>query len=110
MSLVTWLHAGRPGNRGSIRTHQVKEDFHFFTGPRPSLSPSFTGPRPSLSPSHSPIRCILGLVSGAKWLGIRLTANSLSNSEVKLHGAIPEGLHGVVLINKRSHLFLGALA
>ena len=100
MSIVTWLHADRPGNRGSIHTHQMKEEvFHFFTGPRPSLSPI-----------HSPIRCILGLVSGVKQLGIRLTANFLSNSEVTIHGAIPEGLHGVVLINKMANLFLGALA
>jgi hypothetical protein len=77
----------------------VKEVFHFFTGPRESLSSI-----------QSPIRCILGLVSGVKWLGIRLTANSLSNSEIKIHAAIPEGLHSVVLINKRANLFLGTLA
>jgi hypothetical protein len=38
-----------------------------------------------------------------------LTTNSLSNSEVKIHGAIPEGIHGVVLVNKRANLFLGTL-
>jgi hypothetical protein len=38
-----------------------------------------------------------------------LTANSLSNSEVKIHGAIPERLHGVVLVNKWANLFLGVL-
>ena len=98
MSIVMWPHADRPGNRGSFHTHQLKEVFHFFNGPRPSLSPI-----------HSPIRCILGLVSGIKWLGMWLTANSLSNSEVKIHGAIPDGLHGVVLINKMANLVLGAL-
>jgi hypothetical protein len=43
-----------------------------------------------------------------KWLGIKLTALSLYNYEVKIDRAVPEGLHGVVLTNKTANLFLGA--